>query len=131
MKYLIPLLSLALTLSLINCAGGQNQPNMSNVKKEMIELSIDTRMISERDHRLVYEPDSNVKRASYTKYIFAQENFESVAGKDWKKKRTIKAKVEVWKMEMSKYIPEDKNMPAPHGGFNITRYMARLVEVIK
>jgi hypothetical protein len=73
-----------------------------------------------------FEPDTSVKRSSYTRYAFEKARFEKVVGST-RPDKDFTAMVQITKTEQKNSRPADPDAPSPDGGFDLTIHHAELL----
>ena len=84
------------------------------------ELSVDP-----AGRTITFSPDSGVRSAAYTHYEFALEAFVAACGGTIPVE-PFEAVIAILETKEETYAPDDPKVPAPAGGFRITRHKAEL-----
>ncbi|MEM7015197.1 MAG: hypothetical protein AAF585_27375 [Verrucomicrobiota bacterium] len=99
-------------------------------KTSKIEVSIQANdlRIDDAKSEVIWEPDRDVKRASYKTYIFALEEFRDKLGDPKDLKGTYNARIRLDKEKSGTRTPKDSSLPQPSGGFGLITYHATIEE---
>ena len=77
---------------------------------------------------VLFQPDRNVRRASYITYVFSNKEFRAKVGDPGRVDR-IKIEVEILSTRERRHVPAQGQMP--DGGFRMIEHRCRILRVVR